>query len=126
MLVGVHSTASCLLNMSSIRLVQHFCRFKKSKFLFRKTSRWKFFDIKLARFVERISAPVKNNRSTAAELGKSMCGFLCQIPKQLPKTSFFPPWNLQYCVLGKSLSYFRSSKNLLLEKNAQSKYSCAL
>ena len=31
-------------------------------------------------------------------------------PKQLPKTSIFPPWNTQRCVPGRSLSYFRSGK----------------
>ena len=34
---------------------------------------------------------------------ESRCGFLCRIPKQLLKRSFFPPWNLQYCVPGRSL-----------------------
>ena len=27
-------------------------------------------------------------------------GFLCRIPKQLPTTSIFPPWNSQHCVSG--------------------------
>ena len=27
--------------------------------------------------------------------------------KQFPKTSIFSPWNIQYCVPGLSLSYFR-------------------
>ena len=39
---------------------------------------------------------------------ESRSGFLCRIPKQLPKTSIFPFWNLQHCVPGRSLSYFRS------------------
>ena len=39
---------------------------------------------------------------------ESRSGILCRIPKQLPKTSIFPPWNLQHCVPGRSLSYFTS------------------
>ena len=41
---------------------------------------------------------------------ESRCGLLCRIPKQLLKPSIFPPWNLQYCVPGRSLCYFRSGK----------------
>ena len=51
--------------------------------------------------------------------------FLCRIPKQLPKTSIFPPWHLQNCVPGRSLGYFRSGKKPAFGKNAQSKYCCA-
>ena len=40
--------------------------------------------------------------------GRVGAPFLCRIPKQLPKTSIFPHWNLQHCVPGRSLSYFRS------------------
>ena len=57
--------------------------------------------------------------------GESRCGFLCRIPKQLPKTSIFPPLNLQYCVPSRSLSYFRSGKEPGFGKNTQSKYCCA-
>ena len=44
----------------------------KSKFVFRKTNRWEFFDVKLARFAARIATPIENNRSTAAELVKGV------------------------------------------------------
>ena len=47
---------------------------------------------------------------------ESRSGFLCRIPKQLPKTSIFPPWNLQHCVPGRSFSYSEVAKNLLLDK----------
>ena len=32
--------------------------------------------------------------------GRVSAGFYadCKMPKQLPETSIFPPWNLQYCV----------------------------
>ena len=49
------------------------CHFKKPKLLFRKTSREKFLDFKLARFAVRIAALMENNRSTAAEFGKGVC-----------------------------------------------------
>ena len=42
------------------------------------------------------------------------------IPKQLPKTSIFSPWNTQHCVPGRSLSYIRSGKEPAYGKNAQS------
>ena len=42
-----------------------------------------------------------------------------QNTKQLPKTEIFPPWNLQYCVPARSLSYFRGGKDSALGKNAQ-------
>ena len=45
---------------------------------------------------------------------------LCRILKQLPKTNIFPPWNLQYSVPGRSLSYFRSGEEPAFGKNAQS------
>ena len=41
----------------------------------RKTSCWKFLDVKLARFTMRIASPIENNRSTAAELGKRVLYF---------------------------------------------------
>ena len=37
-----------------------------------------------------------------------------------PQNKHFPPWNLEYCVSGKSLSYFRSGKEPAFGKNAQS------
>ena len=47
--------------------------FKKFKFLFRKTSRWKFLDVKLARFDVKIAAHTENNPSTAANLVLGCC-----------------------------------------------------
>ena len=35
-----------------------------------------------------------------------------------PQTSIFLPWNLQYCVPGRSLSYLRSGKKPAFGKNA--------
>ena len=47
-----------------------------TKFPFRKTSRWKFFDVKLTHFAARIAAPMENNRSTAKKLGKGVLYFI--------------------------------------------------
>ena len=60
-----------------------------------------------------------------SKLDGSRCGFLCRIPIQLHKTSIFPPWNLQYCIPGRSLSYLRNGKEPAFGKNTQSKYCCA-
>ena len=62
--VGMSSKSSCATP----------CHFKK--FFFRKPSRWKFLDVKLARFVARIAEPMENNRSTAAELDKKVLYYL--------------------------------------------------
>ena len=48
------------------------CHFKKLKRPFRKTSRGKFLDLKLARFAVRIAAFMENNRSIVEEFGKGM------------------------------------------------------
>ena len=47
--------------------------FKKSKFFFTKTSRWKFLDLKPTHFAVRIAAPLGNNRSTAEDLAERCC-----------------------------------------------------
>ena len=51
------------------------CHFKKSKFFFTKTSRWKFLDLKPTHFAVRIAAPLGNNCSTAEELGERVLYF---------------------------------------------------
>ena len=61
-----------LLGMSSKSSCGTPCHFKKPKFSLRKTSRWKFLDVKLARIAVRIAAPMENNRSAAAGLGKEV------------------------------------------------------
>ena len=48
-----------LLGMSSKSSTSTFCHFKKSKFPFRKTSRWKFLDVKLTQFSARTAASKK-------------------------------------------------------------------
>ena len=51
------------------------CHFKKSKFSFTKTSRWKFLDLKPTHFAVRIAAPLENNRSKTEELGERVLYF---------------------------------------------------
>ena len=60
--LGISSKSSCAT----------LCHFKKSKFSFTKTSRWKFLDLKPTHFAVRIAAPLGNNRSTAEERGERM------------------------------------------------------
>ena len=48
--------------------------------------------------------------------GRVGAGFYAKYPNNSPKLAFFLLWNLQHCIAGRSLSHFRSSKNLLLEK----------
>ena len=48
------------------------CNFKRSKLPFKKTSRWKFFDVRQARFAVKIAALIEKSRSTAAELGNGL------------------------------------------------------
>ena len=71
------------------------CRFKKSKFFFTKTSRWKFLDLKPTHFAVRIAAPLGNNRSTAEELGE--------------RVLYFSNTSTQIC------RYFESYKRFFLE-----------
>ena len=52
---------------------------------------------------------------------ESRCGFLCRIPKQLPKISIFLPWNTQRCVPGRSLSFPRSGEESALGKKCSIK-----
>ena len=76
MLVGLQPIY--LLNvvgMSSKSSSATLCHFKKSKFFFTKTSRWKFLDLKPTHFAVRIAAPLGNNRSTAEELGERVLYF---------------------------------------------------
>ena len=73
MLVGLQLI--CLLNVPGISSKSSYttlCHFKKSKFSFTKTSRWKFLDLKPTHFAVRIAASLRNNRSTAEELGERM------------------------------------------------------
>ena len=51
------------------------CHFKKSKFSFTKTSRWKFFELKPTHFAVRIAAPLENNRSITEQLGERVLYF---------------------------------------------------
>ena len=64
--------------MSSTSSCSTPCHFKKPKFPFRKTSLWKFLDVKLARFAVRIAlaATMENNGCTVAELGKGVLYFI--------------------------------------------------
>ena len=64
-----------VLGMSSKSFCATLRHFKKSKFPFTKTSRWKFLDLKLTHFAVRIAAPLENNRSTAEELGERVLYF---------------------------------------------------
>ena len=48
--------------------------------------------------------------------GRVGAGFYAEYPKQLPKTSILPPWNLQYCVQAEVLAISKVAKNPLLEK----------
>ena len=59
-----------VLGMSSKSSCATLCLFKKSKFSFTKSSRWKFLDLKPTHFAVKIAAPLGNNRSTAEELGE--------------------------------------------------------
>ena len=52
--------------------------------------------------------------------GKSMCGVFMQNTQTTSRNKHFPPWNTQHCAPGRSLNYFRSSKELAFGKNAQS------
>ena len=62
-----------VLGMSSKSSCATPCHFKKSRFSFRKTSLWKFLDVKLTHFAVRIAASIENYRSTADELCKGCC-----------------------------------------------------
>ena len=78
MLVGLQPTY--LLNVLGMRLKSScasatLCHFKKSKFSFTKTSRWKFLDLKSTHFAVRIAAPSENNRSTTKELSERVLYF---------------------------------------------------
>ena len=48
--------------------------------------------------------------------GRVGAGFYAEYPKQLPKTSILPPWNLQYSVQAEVLAISKVAKNPLLEK----------
>ena len=48
--------------------------------------------------------------------GRVGASFYAEYPNNSPKTSIFSPWNLQHCVPGKSLSYFRNGKEPALGK----------
>ena len=64
------------LGMSLKSFCATLCHFKKCKFPFRKTSCWKFVNIKLTHFAVRRAAPMENNRSTTEELGKGVLYFM--------------------------------------------------
>ena len=86
--VGVSSKSSC----ATLYL------FKKSKFSFTKTCRWKFLDLKPTYFAVRIAALLGNNRSTAEELGERCCTLEIHPPKSVDTLNrknnvFF--WKLQ-------------------------------
>ena len=49
---------------------------KVAMFSFRKTSHWKWINVKLTRFAVRIAAPTENIRFTAAELYKGVLYFI--------------------------------------------------
>ena len=57
--------------------------------------------------------------------GRVGAGFYAEYPNNSPKQAFFPLWNTQHRVPGRSLSYFISGKEPAFGKNAQSKYCCA-
>ena len=73
MLVGMqHIYVLNVLGMSSKSFGATLSHFKKSKFSFTKTSRWKFFDLKPTHFAVKVAALQGNNRSTADKLGERM------------------------------------------------------
>ena len=57
--------------------------------------------------------------------GRVGVGFCVEYPNNSPKQAIFSPWNLLYCVPGRSLGYFSRGKEPDFAKNAQSKYCCA-
>ena len=64
-----------VLGMTSKSSCATLCYFKKSKFSFTKTSRWKFLDLKPTYFAVRIAAPLGNNRSTTEKLAERVLCF---------------------------------------------------
>ena len=72
--LDISSKSSCAKNLSFVQKIKK-SHFKKSKFSFTKTSRWKFLDFKPTHFAVRIAAPLGNNRSAAEELGERVLYF---------------------------------------------------
>ena len=82
-----------VLSISSKSCCATLYHFKKFRFPFRKTSRWKFLDVKLAQLAVRMAAPMENNRTTTEELGKWVLYFIIHPPKSVDilnrKNAFF-------------------------------------
>ena len=76
MLVGLQPIYLLIvLGMSSKSFCATLCHFKKFKFSFTKTSRWKFLDLKPTHFAARIATPLGNNRSIAEKLSERVLYF---------------------------------------------------
>ena len=86
-----------VLGMSSKSSCATLCHFKKSKFSFTETNRWKFFHLKPTHFAVRIAAILENNRSTKRNLVRGCCTLKIHPPKSVDtlnrKNVFF--WKLQ-------------------------------
>ena len=76
MMVGLVQSIYLLnvVGMSSKLFCATLCHVKQSKFPFKKTSCWKFLDVKLTHFA--IAAPIENNCSTVEELGTGVFYFI--------------------------------------------------
>ena len=62
--------------VGQIRFNATSCHYTKFWFDFRKTRRWKFLNVKVARFAVTTAASMQYNRFTTAEIGKGMRGTL--------------------------------------------------
>ena len=84
-----------LLSMLRKSFCTTFCHFKKSKFSFTKTSRWKFFDLQPTHFAVRITAPVGNNCFTVAELDERRCTLEIHLSKSVNNRNNVFFWKLE-------------------------------
>ena len=77
----------------------------------------------------RFQLPLPLTHSWFTLLARNYMGEWVQVFMQntrtTPQKNIFKPWNTQQCVLSRSPSYFRSSKEPAFGKNAQSTYRCA-
>ena len=115
--------------MSSKSSCATLCHFKKSKFSFTKTSRWKFLDLKPTHFAVRIAAPLENNRSTAEDLGEWCCTLEIHPPKSVDalncKNVFFgncrnnPSDVVDLRICGRFQFFYRKSANVCGKKSVR-------
>ena len=104
------------------------CHFKKSKFFFTKTSRWKFLDLKPTHFAVRIAAPLGNNRSTAEELGERVLYFrntsaqICRYFESYKRFFFFEiteTISVMLLICGRFQFFYRKSANVCGKKSVR-------